>query len=273
MNPLYRLRQNRFSRWILTHLDPMIAVTLAHVEFRVCMNLFRHSGYVFKSKKVESNMHSLFMRACSNFRVFNFIDVGGNIGYYSWIAKSCQPDSKVTLIEPDPGNLKCVNATIRSNNIRNIEVVSKAASDRTGTVSFKVDSLSGQTSSIIDSFPNSDEVLYGIDRAKSIIVECITLDSLPQAAGVDCIKIDVEGAEIQVLSGAINCITVKRPVILVEVMLDNIERVLKFSADLGYSAYDICDPQIGPCVNLLLSPQSFDWVDQSVKDGLIALRS
>ena len=63
------------------------------------------------------------------------------------------------------------------------------------------------------------------------------LDSIAEGFGlrrVDVIKIDAEGAEIQVLNGGVKTITRFRPFIVVEVRNRNINQFKQIVEDLGY---------------------------------------
>jgi FkbM family methyltransferase len=63
------------------------------------------------------------------------------------------------------------------------------------------------------------------------------LDSIAEGFGlrrVDVIKINAEGAEIQVLNGGVKTITRFRPFIVVEVRNRNINQFKQIMEDLGY---------------------------------------
>ena len=48
------------------------------------------------------------------------------------------------------------------------------------------------------------------------------------------IKIDVEGMEIEVLEGAVETIRTAKPIILIETIKSNIDKINCFLSDLGY---------------------------------------
>jgi len=63
------------------------------------------------------------------------------------------------------------------------------------------------------------------------------LDSIVEGLGlkrVDVIKIDTEGAEVQVLKGGVKTIMRFRPYIVVEVRNRNIDQFKQIMEDLGY---------------------------------------
>lgn len=123
------------------------------------------------------------------------IDIGANIGYYSVLAsKLVGKSGKVFAFEPDPQSIKLLERNIRLNNCQNVEVVASA-----------VDSISGMAT-IIQDFANPGESRLAPAKGKGgRSVKVITLDTFLKQAGVqrvNVIKIDVEGIEAQVLSGA-----------------------------------------------------------------------
>jgi len=61
---------------------------------------------------------------------------------------------------------------------------------------------------------------------------------------VDAIKIDVEGAEIQVLKGAVNTITRFKPFIVIEVRDSNINEFAQVMKSLGYSCKELIEGAI-----------------------------
>ena len=71
------------------------------------------------------------------------------------------------------------------------------------------------------------------------MVEVDTLDCIVQSFGVnkvDMVKIDVNGHEYHVLEGAVSMLESYRPTILIEVSLENKQRVFSFLEKLGYEA-------------------------------------
>jgi FkbM family methyltransferase len=70
-----------------------------------------------------------------------------------------------------------------------------------------------------------------------IRVKTCTLDSIIEKLHIDnirLIKIDVEGAEIEVIKGAIKTIVKHRPTIIVEVWFSNIAEFVKLMFKLNY---------------------------------------
>jgi len=120
-------------------------------------------------------------------------DIGANIGYYTVIAaKIVGPKGKVFAFEPDEENAEELTRNIRLNKLTNVVVITSALSDKVGYAYFARDS----------SNPGESR----ISRAKTDTkVRTITLDEFMKVwkiRNLKIIKMDVEGAEVKVVSGA-----------------------------------------------------------------------
>jgi len=117
------------------------------------------------------------------------IDVGANDGYYSMLLR--RNFKKVYAIEPFPKSVSVLKRNLRNGKITNVEVLPFAVGSRTGKTKMYL-SLRGT---------KCHSLLRVGER--TIIVDCYTLNDLfPDYEGIDLIKVDVEGGEIEVLLGA-----------------------------------------------------------------------
>ena len=126
-----------------------------------------------------------------------FVDVGGNKGDFSLIAAKAMGDhGSVLCVEPEPANVAWIRRSAKRNRYRCIDVVAVALADREGTATLHLGVKSGWHSLLrTDGVPTTGE----------LVVPTRTLDDVLAERGidrVDVIKIDVEGAEDQVLRGA-----------------------------------------------------------------------
>lgn len=120
------------------------------------------------------------------------IDVGAHIGYLSIaMARAVGSEGRVLAVEPCSDNLRFLDQNIRDNHIGNIEVFPLAAGGQDGRRSFHVTGSS-------DSHGFYDHPLT--TTRETVEVEVRRIDSL-NAESVDLVKIDVEGAELDVLDG------------------------------------------------------------------------
>ncbi len=135
---------------------------------------------------------------------FTFYDLGAHWGYFSLIASNMVgPTGKVYSFEPLPTNYSRLEKNIRINDINNIEAFNNAVSSNVGTVAF---------SNQKDSFANN----YIKASDDTIQVVTTSLDQFVYLEGhrpPDFIKIDVEGAELDVLKGAKKILSEVRPLL------------------------------------------------------------
>lgn len=141
---------------------------------------------------------------------FVAIDVGAHHGYYALILSRLVGSSgRVIAFEPMPLNYSILAENICLNNCSNVEIVNKAVSDISGRLKA---GLRNQSDSGTFS-------LLKEDRVQLLDIDATTLDDfLKYREGqVDFIEIDVEGAEAQVLTGALSTIKLHHPALLIEV--------------------------------------------------------
>ena len=118
-------------------------------------------------------------------------DIGANVGYYTLLASVLTGShGKVFSFEPVPRNLIFLRDHLDINHITNVTVFDEAISDRSGVMSFDEGSYNS---------------LGHFSERGGLKVKTINLDELifkQKVPAPDYIKIDVEGAENLVLSGA-----------------------------------------------------------------------
>ncbi|WP_192346627.1 FkbM family methyltransferase [Algoriphagus sp. Y33] len=147
-----------------------------------------------------------------------FIDVGANQGEYSlWAARKVGAKGRVVAFEPMQQLFDQLAENIRLNKSfhKTITPIKLGLSDQKGEV-------------ILYSSADSNEGTNTIYNTEKFSIESgkIQLDTLDEQLKslkinkVDFLKIDVEGAELQVLKGALNTLKQNRPVILLEINKD-----------------------------------------------------
>ena len=146
------------------------------------------------------------------------VDFGAHYGRYTLIAaKRIGPKGKVIAIEADPKNFDMLNKNIKLNKLEHVITLNFAATSNKSKVKLSIpEKNSGHTiySSII---PNR------APTEKFIEVNANTLDNLLHENGisieeVNWIKIDVEGAELEVLKGTTNVLSKSKDIsLLIEI--------------------------------------------------------
>ncbi len=156
------------------------------------------------------------------------IDIGANIGRYTIISsKRVGTKGKVVAIEAHPGNFEILNRNIKLNQLTNIIPLNYAAYSKETKIKLYVpDEESGYT---------IYHTLMERTGKKFVEVNANTLDYLLQLneirqEEVKWIKIDVEGAELEVLKGATNVLSKSKDIaLLIEVHgLNNYRPVVEF---------------------------------------------
>ena len=135
------------------------------------------------------------------------VDVGANIGL-STILLSRMAD-RVMAFEASPKNAAFLKQNLRLNNITNTQVFTNAVSDIAGVVRLH-EAQFGAGSHVVLQGHVAEERLTSVD------VECLTLDSL-HLPPISFMKIDVEGHEPNVLSGAKSLLERDSPLVFMEI--------------------------------------------------------
>jgi FkbM family methyltransferase len=149
------------------------------------------------------------------------IDIGAHIGPYTIIAsKRVGSQGKVVAIEADPDNFDILTRNINLNRLTNVIALNYAVYSKEETVKLYLPSTEDQSSYTKYNSVMSDR---GLGETKFVEVKANTLDHLLQKNGirhedVNWIKIDVEGAEFEVLKGAKDILSKSRDIsLLIEV--------------------------------------------------------
>lgn len=166
-------------------------------------------------------------------------DVGANVGFFTVIAaRLCCPEGHVVAFEPLPENFERIRHNVALNNFQNVMVCCEALSDTDGKALFQV-SAEPTWGNLVGVGKDIDQKTGTIEVNVSRLDLLVQTDELPVP---DLIKIDVEGAEAQVLRGAEDTLRRTRPLLLVE--LHGTNQVIARALDsLGYSAIVLGDPR------------------------------
>lgn len=137
----------------------------------------------------------------------NCIDVGSSIGDMLLEMLHFAPAGTHYAFEPIPSSYRRLTDSFSTVHLHNL-----ALSDTTGEKSFQhVITNAGYSGLMRREYPRQHEAI------EEITVRTDLLDNIvPESLAISFIKIDVEGAELQVLRGGINTIRRNRPVVIFE---------------------------------------------------------
>ena len=176
---------------------------------------FPRSSLIFKMACEQGiyesqNIKIILNNICPNSIYF---DIGTNIGLMSIPVLQSIPSCRVVSVEASPNNLPYLRRTIQESDFKDRwYIIDKAFGNSEGKIDFY---LNSSQLGAFDGFHKSE----GLGASTKINVTVTTLDLEWSAIGnplVSFIKIDVEGSELMVLQGAINCIKKCRPYIMIE---------------------------------------------------------
>lgn len=185
-----------------------------------------------------------------------FVDAGANIGMHTLAAaRAVGEKGRIFAFEPFPATHDLLRKTVWMNGFSSmVETYQVAVSNRTGSEALHLGSTSGHHS--LYPLPSS-----GLPAMAPVEVPLMRIDDVVgHDIKVDLIKIDVEGAELEVVEGAASAIA-RNPEIalIVEFGISHLRRTEHMTADwlrqfhdLGLT-YNAIDPETGAISEISLS--------------------
>jgi len=152
------------------------------------------------------------------------IDVGANVGKYSILSSKSNPNAKVFAVEPEKENFEVLEKNKKLNNCKNLKLIKVALNDKNQKVKlYKAEINKGGHSLKHSSNSQNFEIVDG-EKFDDVFSNKIQR--------IDLLKIDAEGAELEILKGAQNFLKNKRiKNIIIE--LNDLE-TRKFLESFGY---------------------------------------
>jgi len=156
-------------------------------------------------------------------------DIGANVGFYSLLASTLVGDEgHVFAFEPVPANIFFIKEHLRLNQVANVTVIEQAVSDASGVASF-ADGASSCTGRL---------AVEGHYQVRTVSLDELVFGGKMPAP--DYMKIDVEGAEMLVLSGARALLQEAHPVIFLATHSSDLHRqCCQFLQSIGYQLQPI----------------------------------
>ncbi|MGZ8534062.1 MAG: FkbM family methyltransferase [Flavitalea sp.] len=174
-----------------------------------------------------------------------FVDVGINVGQTLLKIKSINPGINYYGFEPNPTCVNYVNRLIEANDLTRVAVFPVAISDtpKLAELNFYYDSETDSAASMVENFRPAERI------RKSVYIPCFPAEYVHHfisGHSVSIIKIDVEGAELEVLKGLSGFLIKSRPFILMEILpvynnsnKDRLNRQIEIESILQDNRYKI----------------------------------
>lgn len=250
--PLFNIPVTELARWVNRIGTRATRWAVRHLPRRGLVRLTLPNGntLVLLSDATDPIPNELFWRGWDGYepqstmtffglatRAATVVDVGAHSGLFSMLAAHANPAARVVAVEPFPATFARLEANVARNHLQNITCIRAAmgsAPDRRKLFFYEsglpfVASFSEQFVRARADSPNA---------IRHEVVEVRTLDELVSElglGGLDLLKLDCEGFELEVLQGGRSSIQAWRPAILLEVLPDarseELENVLR---PLGY---------------------------------------
>jgi FkbM family methyltransferase len=124
------------------------------------------------------------------------LDIGANIGYYALMEIAMiMPGGKLIAVEPSPSNVALLKRNLALNGYDGIEVHQAAVSDQVARRPFFMSEMSN-----LNTFHDTGTGALHL-KGETIDVDTKTVPEIMSGRPLDLIRMDVEGHEIEVLSG------------------------------------------------------------------------
>lgn len=234
---LFKTFQNNINQNQIATMQPGHKMSL-YLPDRIQRRMF-----VKKSHEPETEIHLINFLKNSHC----FLDIGANVGYFTMLAKSINPNIQVYAFEPNPNNVKKIKENIELNHFTDITITSDCLSNTLGEVSFSVPPLNESGWGRITNNHLPLENFTHI-KAKTITLDSLIDNNFFNNNVPDLIKMDVEGNEFKILLGAKTFFQKFSPILCIELnepcLIDcqtSSQEIIHFMKDLGYHAFAISD--------------------------------
>jgi FkbM family methyltransferase len=173
------------------------------------------------------------------------MDIGANIGIYTILLSRIYPKAKIIAIEASPSIFEMLKSNCKLNNLlfpgSNVLLINKAISDKDDTTAefYEKHSISTMFKEFLINL--STTIITNQDQLNKRVVRTVTIDNLVETTDISeisLLKMDVEGAEVLALKGAINTLTQKKikNMVIEYHSLENYNYIIKvLEEELGYT--------------------------------------
>lgn len=186
------------------------------------------------------------------------IDIGANVGMFTLSARNLVGNTgSIHCFEPNPTVLAKLNRNIELNQFNNINVHSIGLSDIEDQFTLYVPHINAGEGTI-GAFPESE---YNKDECYEVLVDVKIGDNVLGKTSPRLIKLDVEGAEVNVLKGLNKLIDKCLPIIIAEYVPHHLSRfnhsfedIQSIAQEHGYKIFHLGLVKESGNYNLSLTP-------------------
>lgn len=163
----------------------------------------------------EPWMNELLIRLINNDNQGIFVDIGVNLGQTLIKVKSINPAITYVGFEPNSNCNFYLNALIKKNKFKKVDIFPVGIGKETGILDLEMlnNSITDSSASIIKKFRN-EAIIQNRLKVPIFAYADLNLDK----SKFSIVKIDVEGAELEVIEGMQEKIKNDRPIMLVEIL-------------------------------------------------------
>ena len=229
-NALQKLRKLPGLRRALRAVDFPVWRTVRGTSGRVRVRWLQHMSYYVPSHGPEPGISALMIALVRRLPVRTFLDVGANIGYYSWLlTEHAASELEVHMFEPDELHQRLIRRTLERRRATATTLHPIALSAEDGKAEFYRDIDTGYRGSLVKEGSLVGGALTATRRLDSVV---------PAPAPLTLVKIDVEGGEEDVLDGAPDLLATAPVIVLECYHRDETAAWRRLAALPGYVLYD-----------------------------------
>ncbi len=202
-------------------------------------SLVLHQLYWFGEQGWEPQLLPWWLRFCR--RSSAILELGANVGYFTVQGATAAPHARYIAVEPYPFSARVCRANLDLNRIESVDLVEAAAVADAGRPAVELRVPEDQLATPTVAFIGPDtELPEPMSRRVTQTVSVPAVDVRSLLAGVDLLKLDVEGQEHALLMASREHLRARRPTVFVEV-LPGTHRLRGLIADLcrddGFGCY------------------------------------
>lgn len=200
---LYNIRMSLKNHGIMGSLGPVLTLTALHLKKLFIRNnlpkkekIHGFTAHFFSYASLTGLYEEIFIQRQYFFETKNqkpvIMDCGSNIGMAVLYFKKIYPGAVIMAFEPDPDTFLLLKKTVEENGFRDVTVINRALAGKRGKAGFYSDKTKPgnlHMSLVKSRVENADRHKVETDRLSSYI-----------KGKTDFVKMDVEGAEAEVIS-------------------------------------------------------------------------